>query len=90
MEILASLVGTLGVTGALVWYLYYTTARTIPRLTDKHGEVMDRISKDFSQTLREERDFRQQEAESLRRFIRDEGCRYARPMYDIKETQHGT
>ncbi len=77
MELIASLCGTLGVTGALVWYLYYTTAKTIPRLTDKQSETMERITQKFSDTIRDDRDFRRQELESMKQFIRQEGCRYS-------------
>jgi len=90
MELITSLVGTLGVTGVLVWYLYHTTAVSIPRLTDKHAETMDKITEKFSDTLREERTFRQQEADGLKRFIREEGCRYGRAVYELKEKPNGT
>lgn len=84
MELITSLVGTIGVTGALVWYLYWTTAKTIPSLTTKHSETMERITDKFSATLREERDFRRQESEGLKQFIKQEGCKYPPQVYDMK------
>lgn len=84
MELIASLVGTLGVTGALVWYLYFTTAKTIPSLTTKHSETMERITEKFGDTLREEREFRRQESEGMKQFIKQEGCKYSSHAYDMK------
>jgi len=76
MELIVSLVGSLGVTGCLVWYLYYNTAVAIPRLTDKHSESMDKITDKFSDTLREEREFRRSEFADLKTFIKSEGCKH--------------
>lgn len=84
MELISSLVGTIGVTGALVWYLYWTTAKTIPSLTTKHSETMERIADKFSDTLREEREFRRQESEGMKQFIKQEGCKYSSQVYEVK------
>ena len=76
MELIASLVGTLGVTGALVWYLYHTTTKTIPDLTEKHAETMDKITERFTDSLKDERDFRRTEFADLKSFIKSESCRH--------------
>ena len=76
MELIASLVGTLGVTGALCWYLYQTTAVTIPNLTEKHSQTMDKITERFTDTLKDEREYRRVEIEGMKQFIKQEGCRF--------------
>lgn len=86
MELITSLVGTLGVTGALVWYLYFTTSKTIPSLTKTHSETLDKITEKFGDTLKEEREYRRQESESMKRFIKEEGCKYPQ-VYAIKEAK---
>lgn len=76
MELIVSLVGSLGVTGCLVWYLYYNTAVAIPRLTDKHAETMDKITERFTGTLKEEREYRRTELQDLKVFIKSEACKH--------------
>jgi hypothetical protein len=76
MELIASLVGTVGVTGALCWYLYQTTAVTIPNLTEKHSQSIDKITERFTDTLKDEREYRRIEIEGMKQFIKQEGCRY--------------
>lgn len=76
VELITSLVGTLGVTGALVWYLYYNTAVAIPKLTDKHSDTLNAISKNFSDTLRDEREFRRGEMQELKTYIKSEACKH--------------
>jgi hypothetical protein len=76
MELIASLVGTVGVTGALCWYLYQTTAVTIPNLTEKHSQSIDKITERFTDTLKDEREYRRVEIEGMKQFIKQEGCRY--------------
>jgi hypothetical protein len=76
MELIVSLCGSLGVTGTLVWYLYWTTTKTIPDLTEKHANSMDKITDKFSDTLREEREFRRAEFADLKTFIKAEGCKH--------------
>lgn len=76
MELIVSLVSTLGVTGVLVWYLYYNVAVSIPRLTDKHAETMDKITERFTGTLKEEREYRRTELQDLKTFIKAEACKH--------------
>lgn len=76
-DVITSLVSTVGVTGALVWYLYHNTTRTIPDLTEKYTRSMEKVSDEFSSTLKEERVYRREEIEALRTWIRNEaGCKY--------------
>jgi len=70
-ETIVQLVGQLGVAGVLAWYLYHTTTKTIPDLTQRHNESMEKIATKFSDTLRltidDERKARDKEVESERR-----------------------
>jgi hypothetical protein len=76
-DVITSLVSTLGVVGALVWYLYHNTTKTIPDLTDKYTKANENIATKFSDTLKEERNYRREEIDSLKTWIRSEAaCRY--------------
>lgn len=87
-DMITSLVSTLGVGGALVWYLYHNTTKTIPDLTRQHNEsqekiaekfadTQEKISERFSSTLAEERAYRKQEISALQEWIRHEAsCKY--------------
>ena len=88
MDTITPLVTNLGVLGALVWYMYYTTAVTIPKihithsedskaLAENHTNSLDKITNQFSETIRDEREIRKQELEALRNWIKQEAsCRY--------------
>lgn len=76
MDLIASLIGTAGVSGALCWYLYHTTAITIPKLTETHSDTLKSISNTFSDTLREEREYRKEEFHELKEFIKTEACKH--------------
>ena len=88
MDVITPLVTHLGVLGALVWYMYYTTAVTLPNLTVKHTEeynklssehqeAIERITSNFTSTLKDEREIRRAELEALRVWINNEAaCRY--------------
>lgn len=52
-ETVVQLVGQLGVSGVLVWYLYHTTTKTIPDLAEKHSKSMESITERFTETLTE-------------------------------------
>lgn len=79
MELIVSLTSSLGVVGCLIWYLYFNTVYTIPRLTDKHADSIDKITDKFSDTLREEREFRRTEFADLKTYIKSEGCKHKEP-----------
>ena len=79
MELIVSLCGSLGVTGCLVWYLYFNTAVAFPRLIDKHSASIDKITDKFSDTLREEREFRRNELQDLKVYIKSEACKHDKP-----------
>ena len=79
-DIITSLISSLGVVGALVWYLYWNTTRTIPELVRQHSETMDKISSNFTVNLREEREQRRQELELLKVWIKTEAsCKFHEP-----------
>ncbi len=65
-EIITQVISSLGVVGALVWYLYFNTTKTIPELTRQHCDTMEKISDQFSSNLKEEREQRKQELELLK------------------------
>jgi predicted PurR-regulated permease PerM len=87
-EVVSTLVSSLGVVGALVWYLYHNTTTTIPNLTKQYTESQERVSErfaetqkaitdNFSATLREEREYRKQEIGALQQWIKSEAsCKY--------------
>lgn len=75
-EAVTVLVSTLGVSGILAWYLYYTTSVTMPKRDEHYTSSVERITGKFADTLEAERHYREAEAEQLKKFIRDEGCRY--------------
>jgi hypothetical protein len=49
---------------------------SIPRLTDKHAETMDKITERFTGTLKEEREYRRTELLDLKTFIKSEACKH--------------
>jgi hypothetical protein len=76
-DIVTTLVSSLGVVGALVWYLYHNTTNTIPTLTRQHCETMEKISGEFTMNLKEERKQRQTELELLKGWIKTEAaCKF--------------
>jgi hypothetical protein len=87
-DVITSLASTLGVVGALVWYLYHNTTKTIPDLTkqytesqekvaQKFADTQDKISDRFSATLADERQYRKQEIAALQNWIKSEAsCKY--------------
>jgi predicted PurR-regulated permease PerM len=87
-EGITAIVSSLGVVGALVWYLYFNTTTTIPNLTKQYTEsqekvatkfadTQDKIAQNFAQTLQEERNYRKQEIAALQQWIKSEAsCKY--------------
>ena len=76
-DLVVQLISALGPTGALVWYLWQTTSKTIPNLIEKHQITMDGTIAQFTKALEEERKARRSEVDALKEFIRIEaGCRY--------------
>ena len=87
-EVITSLASTLGVGGALVWYLYHNTTRTLPdivktytesqeRQAEKFADTADKITERFSATLVDERQYRKQEIKALQDWIKSESaCKY--------------
>jgi len=76
-DLISSLISTIGVGGVLVWYLYHTTSKTMPELTDKFLASQERIASEFSNSLRDEREYRHAEMDALKVWIRTEAlCKY--------------
>lgn len=87
-DTVGSIVSTLGVVGALVWYLYHNTTKTIPemqkqyldsqeKIIEKHTSSQERIAQDFGETLQTERMYRKEEIEQLKTWIEKEAaCKY--------------
>ena len=61
-----TLATSLGVASILAWYLYYTTSVTFPRLNRESHESNERICKNFTESLREEREFHRESISALR------------------------
>lgn len=79
---IGSIVSSLGVVGALVWYLYHNTTKTIPDLTQLHSDTMEKISDNFTHNLKEEREQRRQELELLKSWIKTEAsCKFHEPSH---------
>ena len=76
-DVITQVISSLGVVGALVWYLYFNTTVTIPGLTKTHSEAMEKIADNFSNTLMEERKNRIMELDLLKSWIRTEAaCKF--------------
>lgn len=76
-DVITQVISSLGVVGALVWYLYFNTTVTIPGLTAKHSETMEKITEQFSRNLCEEREQRRMELELLKSWIKTEAsCKF--------------
>lgn len=87
-ELITQLVGSLGIAGVLVWFLYHTMTKTLPEkdkahreevkeITDKFSNTCDTITERFASTLKDERVYREQEISSLKTWIKAEArCRY--------------
>lgn len=85
-DVVTSLISSLGVVGALVWYLYFNTSRTIPELVKQHSDTMERISNNFTTNLKEEREQRRQELELLKAWITAEAsCKFRDPTKRIDQ-----
>lgn len=87
-ELISTIVSSLGVVGALVWYMYHNTTTTIPNLTKQYTESQEKvaakfadaqenITNNFAETLKTEREYRKQEILTLQQWIRTEAaCKY--------------
>lgn len=87
---------TLGIAGILCWYLYHTTTITIPRASEKHAEVIQKITvehnctvekicSEFQNSLKEERAARREEVAELKSTIR---CRNFLPSHIDGHNEH--
>lgn len=55
-EIILNLVGGLGTFGVVVWLVYHTFTKTIPRLAKDFKEALTQTRDDFRDSLKQERD----------------------------------
>ena len=74
-NMVSGLISTLGIGGALVWYLYYTTSVTMPKRDEHYSKVLTEITSNFTESLREEREFRRVETQEMKAIIRESRCR---------------
>ena len=58
-QLIAVLVGAVGPTGGLLWFMYYTTAKTIPELVEHHRKETAILVESFRSDLKEERHLRE-------------------------------
>ena len=65
------LITSLGIGGALVWYLYYTTSVTGPKRDEAFTKALESITDKFTSELEKEREFRRAE---LREYFRNNRC----------------
>jgi hypothetical protein len=76
-EVITQVISSLGVVGALVWYLWHNTTVTIPGLTKTHSDAMEKITEKFSVSLADERKQRIMELEMLKTWITNEAsCKF--------------
>ncbi|HBJ35584.1 MAG TPA: hypothetical protein DDZ51_12720 [Planctomycetaceae bacterium] len=81
-DVITQVISSLGVVGALVWYLYFNTTKTIPELVKQHSDTMERISNNFTTNLKEEREQRKSELELLKVWIKTEAsCKFRETNY---------
>lgn len=76
-EVITTVISSLGVVGALVWYMYHNTTTTIPNLTKQYTDSQEKIATNFTETLKEERQYRREEIHALQSWIKSEAsCKY--------------
>lgn len=72
------IVTTMTSTGVLVWYLWWTTTKTVPSLVDKFEEQLQGLRESFERQMREEREHCRNELMMIRDMTRvppkDESC----------------
>ena len=85
-DLIVQLVANLGIGGVLVWYLYYTTTKTIPDIVDKHNTTIERISTQFTATIEKERVSRENESERTRQVMQ-RVCSYRTPNGNCGDVQ---
>lgn len=74
-DAILQLLSSAGIGTVLVWYLFHTTTKTIPDLTDKHTTNIEKVTAKFSDALREERIARREEIEELKACL-DRSCQF--------------
>lgn len=57
-QLIAVLVGAVGPSGALIWFMYHTTTKTIPDIVLAHRAEVASLVCQFREDLGEERDLR--------------------------------
>ena len=57
-QLIAVLVGAVGPSGALIWYMYHTTTKTIPELVEAHRREIACLVEAFRVDIKEERELR--------------------------------
>jgi len=76
-EGVGSLVSSAGVLGALIWYLYHTTTKTLPDIVKSHNENIEKVTLKFTESQEQEREYRKAEIQALKEWIHAEArCQY--------------
>lgn len=84
VDLLSGTISQVGVVGALIWFLWYSTSVTGPKRDDEYRKSIESVTNKmavatdkFTDSLSEERRMRVIELDSLKKFIHDESaCRY--------------
>jgi hypothetical protein len=80
-QVISQLISTLGIGGVLVWYLYYTTTVTMPQRDQHYTDAITAITESFTDTLKEEREFRREETKEMKQIVRDHRCMMSSPVH---------
>lgn len=70
-DLLSGLATTLGIGGALVWYLWYTVSVAQPKRDEIFTSTIEKVSAGFTECLKEERAFRKMEVTELKQLINE-------------------
>jgi hypothetical protein len=73
---ISGLLSTFGIGGALVWYLYYNTAVTLPKLHEHYSAILNDVTKEFTAALKEEREASSREFQLFRDQAKEARCLY--------------
>ena len=85
-DIIPNVISSAGVLAVLIWYLYYTTTKTLPDITTRHytqiqaiteihKKSIENLTEQFAKSLIDERHDRKIEIESLKHWMSAEICK---------------
>lgn len=82
-----SLVGNLGIAGALVWHLYHTT-QAIPKMQDRFSDQLDKIREQFEGAIDRLQTTHDAEIQRLQGMLFDNLKEYRRAVHDTRDVAH--